>query len=658
MLASRRHLIYCVLAPCLLAVLPSFGAGDSPLVTADASDGEAASAAPTHDGGPGNAALLSAADIRAALARPVSPQFDDVELKDAMAWFSQELGIAIEVDWNDVLDAGFDRDTKVELRLGPLPARSALNLVLRPLEMRVAVDDGSLRVVSREHVDDVNRLRTYDVTDLVGFESVNRVEFPRSPRDLIDLLMDLLPADRSQSSAEWNVNGGAGRIRSFSSQGNCLLLIRQIEPVHEEIEQLLGELRRNRRALPSVRRTSVAGSSGQPPSSTSAATRPSERPGLPPTELVEGNNQFGIELFRGLTTDHAGNVLFSPYSVASTLAMAHRGARGETADEMARALQLRLPGGSIPAAFAQLDRVLRYAADTGGCELRVANRFWGKAGFAFHEQYLNELRGQYGAELAQIRFLPATAAAKRINDWATRQTAGKIKHLVAPGDFNAATRLVLANAVYFKGSWERPFKWSQTRPLDFEVGDKQVKVPTMSLEAKFGHLPIEGAHLLELVYAGGDFSMLLLLPEKKPGAMAELVGRLSADALADWVSRLKQETVDVRLPRFAFDSKYQLKEPLQKLGMRKAFDIRSADFSGMASNLALDKVIHKAYIKVDEQGSEVAGATALEGFFGAGPPKNPEFHVDRPFLFLIRDRHSGSILFLGQVADPSARAGD
>jgi serpin B len=344
--------------------------------------------------------------------------------------------------------------------------------------------------------------------------------------------------------------------------------------------------------------------------------------------------------------------------------MAWGGARGETAEEMQRAL--RLPG---PAAEAMRESGRLLAELQGGergVTFRVANRLFGERSYRFEPSYLEATRAAYGASLEPVDFRRGFEAARvLVNEWVEAQTEKRIRDLVPPGGLNADTRLVLVNAIYFLGDWAKPFKREATRAAPFHKSPSaKIEVPTMHQTETFGWMRGDGFQALDLPYERGGFSMLVLLPDAVDG-LAALEDGLSADALDRVVAALAPTWVAQALPKFEVNPARaaSLSPLLRDLGMSAAFDRGQADFTGIADppdprdRLFIGEVFHKAFVRTDEEGTEAAAATAVPMMrIGSAMPSQPvPFVADHPFLFVIRDNASGLVLFLGRVSDPSAR---
>ncbi|QDV35694.1 Serpin (serine protease inhibitor) [Tautonia plasticadhaerens] len=373
--------------------------------------------------------------------------------------------------------------------------------------------------------------------------------------------------------------------------------------------------------------------------------------------VVEGNTRFALDLYARLGSDRDDNLFFSPGSLSTALAMTYAGAGGQTAGQMAEVLHFRLPPEKLHPAFAALQATWDADAEGAGFRLSVANRLWGQRDFDFRDRFLARTREHYGAELARVDFArQAEPARQQINAWVEEQTDGKIADLIPPGVLDAMTRLVLTNAVYFKGDWADPFRKEATQDAPFHVSaGRQVEVPLMHRQGDYRYWAGDGLKALELPYGEGDLAMVVLLTDDIEG-LPGLEGRLTADDLSRWLSGLREREVRVSLPRFTLASQFQLAEVLGAMGMPRAFMPGEADFSGMSSEeeLYLSAVVHKAFVDVNEEGTEAAAATGVAvGATSFRVPEEPAvFRADHPFLFLIRDNRTGSLLFLGRLANP------
>ena len=373
--------------------------------------------------------------------------------------------------------------------------------------------------------------------------------------------------------------------------------------------------------------------------------------------VVKGNNAFALALYAELK-DQEGNLFLSPFSISTALAMTYAGARGNTEAQMAKVLHFDLGQESLHPTFQKLITQMSTQAEQQGYQLNVANALWGQKGYGFLKKFLDLTKTTYGAGLNEVDFRRATEAARKtINTWVEKQTKGKIKNLIRRGILDELTRLVLTNAIYFKGNWASQFDKRQTKNSPFYVRvDRTVNVPMMYQKEKFRYMETGRLQAIELPYVDNELSMVVLLPKEVNGITA-LENFLTADSLRKWLTRLREQKVDVYLPRFKITSEFRLDTALRSMGMPDAFSLPPADFSGMTGkkDLFISAVIHKAFVDINEEGTEAAAASAvvMEIMEKAMRMQRPLiFRADHPFIFLIRDTQSGSILFLGRVVNP------
>ena len=388
-------------------------------------------------------------------------------------------------------------------------------------------------------------------------------------------------------------------------------------------------------------------------------------PDVTPDELEQlavGNNTFALDLYQAVRGVQ-GNLFYSPYSISVALAMIYAGARGETEEQMAETLHYTLPQTRLHPAFNALDRELaRRAKDSGseseeGAEfhLEIANAVWAQQGYTFLPEYLDLLARNYGAGIRLLDFEAPSQARQTINQWVSEQTAGKIEELLPEGAIDRLTRLVLTNAIYFKAAWEHPFEEVQTQDAPFyflDGGDTSVSM--MRQTEALMYVEDQGYQALELPYAGDDLSMLILLPAN--GTFESFERDLTAAQIDGIAQRLERRNVALALPKFEFDARLQLSNALTQMGMPDAFAPQAANFTGMdgTRDLYIQDVLHKAYVAVDEAGTEAAAATGVVIGITSAPLDPVQVTVDHPFIFLIRDKETGAILFIGRVVNPSA----
>jgi serine protease inhibitor len=370
---------------------------------------------------------------------------------------------------------------------------------------------------------------------------------------------------------------------------------------------------------------------------------------------VQGNTEFAFDLYQRLRKAD-GNLFFSPYSISTALAMTYAGARSDTEVQIAQALHFLLDQGQLHPSFASLEAKMGNTGRKGHIKLRVANTLWPQKGYAFLEGFLALTKQNYGVLITPVDYGNEEATRHTINSWVEEKTEGKIKDLIPPGMLNDLTRLILVNAIYFKGNWASQFNRNLTRNAPFWVTpDEQVQVPMMTQKHEFRYGESDGLQVLELPYIGDDLSMIVLLPTETDG-LAKLEESMTVENLYQWTKDLWEKEVEVFLPRFEITFPFRLDDALKSMGMVNAFS-DEADFSGMdgSKELYIAAVLHKAFVTVNEEGTEAAAATAVI-IKSKGPPSSPPvFRADHPFVFLIRENSTGSILFLGRVVNPAYR---
>jgi serpin B len=376
--------------------------------------------------------------------------------------------------------------------------------------------------------------------------------------------------------------------------------------------------------------------------------------------LVGDNSAFVFDLYQRLRTEE-GNLFYSPYSISLALAMIYAGARGETKQQMADTLQFNLPQDRLHPAFNSLDIELASRGegaegkDSEGFRLNIVNAIWGQRDYKFLTSFLDTLAENYGAGLRTLDFVNAPEEARiTINEWVSEQTEGKIEDLIPQGLINILTRLVLTNAIYFNTAWALPFDEDVTRDGTFHLlNGGEVVVPMMRQTESFGYTKGDDYQAVELPYDGHELSMVILLPQSNRFDAFE--ASLDLERLNTILGKLERRQVSLTMPRFEFESSFSLKDTLAAMGMPVAFS-ESADFSGMTSNreLFIADVVHKAFVSVDEAGTEAAAATAVVIELTAIAEMPVTINIDRPSIFLIRDIETGAILFVGRVLNPSA----
>jgi serpin B len=376
-------------------------------------------------------------------------------------------------------------------------------------------------------------------------------------------------------------------------------------------------------------------------------------------ELVTGNTDFALALYQLLKED-GGNFFYSPYSISVALAMTYAGAEGETEAQMRQALRFSLGQEGLHQAMNVLDAAINSRGqeargkDDQPFSLKVVNAIWGQQDFNFLPSFLDTLAENYGAGLRTLDFAADPDGARQtINDWVSKETEKRIQNLLPPGSIKEITRLVLTNAIYFNGGWARPFEESATGNAAFHLVDgRQVTVSMMRQSETLNYGAGQGWQAVELKYDGGELSMVIILPDA--GAFNDFENNLDATTLAAILAGLDSHTVNLAMPKFEFDSQFSLKNALSALGMPVAFTDQ-ADFSGITgqSNLLISDVVHKSFVSVDESGTEAAAATGVIMDLTSAPGGEPvTMTIDRPFIFLIQDNATGSVLFTGRVMNP------
>ena len=381
--------------------------------------------------------------------------------------------------------------------------------------------------------------------------------------------------------------------------------------------------------------------------------------------IVKGNTKFAFDLYAQLKTEE-GNLFFSPYSISTALAMTYAGAKNETAEQMAKTLgfwhcpnfpsePLTMPEIPFHPAYGRLINRLNTLGQKGNYQLSIANALWGQNDYSFLNSFVELNKTHYHAGLENVDFVKETEKTRqKINQWVEDKTNKKIKNLIPQGALDAMTRLVLTNAIYFKGDWALQFDTAETKDEDFYISaDKTVNTPLMHQKEKFTYGQTETLQMLKFVYKGDDLSMLVLLAKEKDG-LAGLEKQLTAKNLIQWQKRMYKREVRVFLPKFKMTSQFGLSDTLAKMGIPDAFG-KAADFSGMTGgkDLFISNVIHKAFVEVNEEGTEAAAATGVTMSLTSMPAPPPVFRADHPFVFIIQDNNTNSILFIGRVVDPT-----
>ncbi|XP_074056744.1 leukocyte elastase inhibitor-like [Macrotis lagotis] len=377
-------------------------------------------------------------------------------------------------------------------------------------------------------------------------------------------------------------------------------------------------------------------------------------------QLSVANTRFAVDFYKTLIKTHPKeNIFVSPLSISTALAMVLMGAKGDTALQLSKTFH-----------FDEVDEVhsrlqsLNTSINKRGTSyiLKLANRLFGENTYHFLSEFLDSIQKLYGAKLATVDFQHASEdARKEINQWVKEQTEGKIPELLVSGTVDSLTKLVLVNAIYFKGNWEDKFDEAQTTDTPFRLNKREKKSVKMMYQKKklpFGYIKALKCRVLELPYKGNELSMIILLPddiEDNSTGLEEIEKQLSMEKLKEWTDRKNMDYIDVhvRLPRFKMENTYNLNSDLERMGLCDLFSRGKADLSGMSGNrdLFISKIVHKSFVEVNEEGTEAAAATAGIAEFAMLMPEE-EFTADHPFLFLIRHNDTENILFFGRLSSP------
>ncbi len=368
-------------------------------------------------------------------------------------------------------------------------------------------------------------------------------------------------------------------------------------------------------------------------------------------QIAGGNNQFALDLYNNMKSKE-GNIFFSPYSISLAMAMTYGGARGETAEQMADVMHFDTDQDKFHRQFNKLMNFTEKAAGENNNRLEIANRLWGSLTEKFKESYLELTQKYYDAKLETVDFSQTEKTRKEINNWVAKQTEDKIKELLKPRDIDASTSMVLTNAIYFLGIWQTQFDPKLTKKMPFETPDGEIEVEMMhnkKVECIYGET--ENLQLLGIPYEGFKTAMFIALPRKGIG-LKTIEENLSCEAYKQWFKTTNRDKVSLFMPKFKLSYSAQLQENLQQMGMSLPFS-SSADFTEMSPGrgLYISKVIHQAFVDVNEKGTEAAAATAVTMARGMAP-KVTTVRIDRPFLFFIVDMDTQNILFMGRMENP------
>lgn len=370
--------------------------------------------------------------------------------------------------------------------------------------------------------------------------------------------------------------------------------------------------------------------------------------------LVDSLNDFSFNFYKQISEREEGNIFFSPYSIFTAFSMAYEGARGNTATEMQNVLNIQQNDPASLGSFGKIYNLLNQ--DQDGYIICTANAFWAHQDYEFLLDYLSLLQNFYMAEANELDFANNVEAAEIINNWIEDQTNNKIQDMIEASMLSDFTKLILTNAIYFKGEWAIPFDPDNTFETDFELTiDYTVKVNMMeNVDNGFNYTETEYLQILELPYVGDDLSMIIILPKENDISIAE--SRINSENLSTWRRNFIGGDIIVQIPKFKFEKKYGLNDIMREIGIVDAFEPDIADFSGMDGTkwLFISEALHQSYIEVNEEGTEAAAATGLV-MEATYIPEYKEFIADHPFLFLIQHKETEAILFMGKVMNPATK---
>lgn len=371
--------------------------------------------------------------------------------------------------------------------------------------------------------------------------------------------------------------------------------------------------------------------------------------------IVSNNNKFAFELFNKTGVGER-NCFISPFSISTAMAMTYAGAREQTEKQISTVFHFSSNSSAFHKEFYNSTELVRAAGSSDGLKLNFANAIWLDKSLKLEKKYKSVMKKSYKSGFTPVDFASAPEAARtEINQWVAGKTENKIEKLLIEGDVDNGTALVLTNAIYFKGNWTNRFNEEKSQQGKFKVREgESVEVTYMNITEKFRFLEMKGMQVVELPYEGNRVSMYVILPDPNKNIDA-FIGRLTPEAFEKGCDAMKETKISLQFPKFKYESRYELQSVLGEMGMPDAFG-SGADFSGITGgrDLYISKVVHKAFIEVNEKGSEAAAATAVVMRKNAEIPK--QVVVDRPFVFLIRDNMTGAVLFLGKVVNPNTTA--
>jgi serpin B len=585
------------------------------------------------------------AAIHRALNKPVQMNVRSRPLEVTVREIARQADVQVVFDRATLTDEGVPMDAPVSLESSGNTVRSALNLVLHPLQLGWLIRNEVLFITTSAKAGEFVEPHVYDMTDIAPRYRTEEGQVVSDLNSIANAIMTTIHPD-----SDWG--NGPGIIMRYRDAGIVALIFPQTQAVHEDVAIFLEQLRELQKARPASTRPEIP---LKVPDAASAARRmPRLLMDSRRDAIVYGNNRFAIELYGKLAKRTQGNLLVSPHSVSNAVAQAYAGARGHTAREIDWTMHFNLQQEEVPAGF----RTLRASSFLSGPDAQVTpfSQLWSPPGIEFLEPFQKTLDDDYGTKIASVDFSDRVGAAQALNDWAVAQTAGSILRVASPDDFGETNRFVLTNAVRFHGKWSELFHHEKTTLAKFSTVTGDVEVAMMHLETdRARYAVVDGVQVLDKTFGNGDLSMIFLLPADATNGIAELEKSLHESFLWKCMTAEDSKRVEIYLPRFRLESAFHLGQDLETLGMRTAFDPASADFSAASSKpkLALGDVFHKAEIEVDEAGDRAApGMASAKSQPDTIAENQPVFRANRPFLFLIRDNRTGAILFIGRLVNP------
>jgi serpin B len=609
-------------------------------------------------------------EIRRALERHVRIDLPSRSVEDLVVEVARQVAVPLVFDRAALRDEGVRINEPLTFQQSDITASSALKLLLEPVQLTWIIRDEVLFITTSTNAGEHLESRVYDVADIVpAFRSTNGT--------VSHDFTSLMHAISSSIQPDGWEDGGA-YIPVFRDAGILALVIRQTQSAQQEIATFLEELRALRRHWTGAPVVDLDADNSAKSISQNWSPRAMGLFDAKAEALVRGNDQFALDLYRQLARNRAGNLIMSPYAVCCSVGAVSAGARGETAREISETMHFVVRQEDLPAAFRSLRTPLAVWASWDP-RFQPSSQLWRRTAIDYVEQFQKILREFYVTKIASLDYSDPGQAAQAVNDWNLAQTRGSILRMASASDFNEANRLVVTSAVDFNRKWSEPFNQKATQLAQFTSPTAEVEVAMMHLATnRCRYALVDGVQVLVKPYGDGDLSMVILLPPAGMTDISDLEQALTDVNLMRFLAATDDSKVEVFLPRFKLESVINLRDSFETLGMRLAFDARSADFSGISDRqrLALGAFIHKAYIEVEEEGPPSdPGKTSFGGARGPGmgymdvaragkmssfeaaiepDPDQPVFRADHPFVFLIRDNHTGAVVFIGRLVNPGS----